>query len=549
MRSHGLSNTGVPGMIGTAETRQCGPGLCWFSLQRLPSLLEAFEKEIDGVRDAEDIEHIHRMRVASRRLRAALPLFCDCFPEAQYSRWMEEITGITRALGAARDTDVQIAFLEKYRKKDDRARNDRIQETGTGPGPLDPALTYLLNGLREQRKKAQVRVIAALDELEKSGVIREMQAVFAARVARQGEKPPRSIAYGIPAIAALRIGSRLAAMRSYEPWVKHPDAVAEHHAMRIAAKKLRYTMEVYGPVYRDGLRTPHAQARKLQEILGDLHDCDVWIDHITRLLLRERGRMRSGRRRPDTVTLASLRLFLQGRERERNAIHRRFTRYWKSLEGKTAWVAVAATLVSGRKEEYVPARKAPGPELRSATLALAASWPEGLSHHRDVTRLALMLCDGLSPLHHLSTEDRALLECAGMLHDIGWTGGKKQHHVRSGLRIFSDESLPLDIDGRSIAGLVALAHRGKVSIPSHPLFILLAPERQDVAVKLAAILRVADGLDYLHTGTVQEVHCIIGEHEVVCDIIAAGDVTREKERAQARGILFSQAFGRELVIR
>lgn len=536
-------------MTGTAERRTCGAGLCWFSLQRLPPLLEAFEKEMDGVRDAEDIEHIHRMRVASRRLRAALPLFRDCFNKKQYSRWMREITGTTRALGEARDTDVQIAFLETFRENGDRARIDRDKGAGSGKGSLDPALGYLLDGLKDQRQKAQVRVIATLDRLERSGITREMQEVFTARLARQGDTPPVSIAYGIPSMAALRIGSRLLAMRSYEPWVEHADAVAEHHAMRIAAKKLRYTMEVYGPVYREGLEKPHGQVKKLQEILGDLHDCDVWIDHVARLLLKERGRMRSGGKRPDTATLASLRLFLQDRERERDAIHRRFMRYWKNLKDKKAWEAIDATLIAGRMEEYVPGQDRYCPELNSAFEALAATWPEGLSHHRNVTRLALMLFDGLLHLHNLSGEDRSILECAGMLHDIGWTGGKKQHHIRSGQRIFSDESLPLDIGGRSIAGLAAIAHRGDVRIRLHPLFLLLPPERQDVALRLAAILRVADGLDCLHTGAVQEVHCIIGEREVALDIISPVDVSREKVRAQARSDLFRQVFGRELVIR
>jgi CHAD domain-containing protein len=97
-------------------------------MQRLPPLLEAFEKEIEGVRAAEDIEYIHRMRVASRRLRAALPLFLSCLPQKQYARWMKEITGITRALGEARDADVQIAFLARFRKKSNAAWKAR-------PGP------------------------------------------------------------------------------------------------------------------------------------------------------------------------------------------------------------------------------------------------------------------------------------------------------------------------------------------------------------------------------------------------------------------------------
>lgn len=548
MRSHGLSNTGVPGMTGTGETGECGPGLCWFSLQRLPPLLEAFEKEIEGVRNAEDIEYIHRMRVASRRLRAALPLFRKCFSGKQYSRWMEEITGITRALGAARDIDVQIVFLEKTRVEDEARRENGTNDPPAGPGAFEPALTYLLDELRDQRQKAQLRVVAALDGLEKSGIIREMQAVFDTRAARLPDTPPPSIAYGIPTMAAFRIGSRLTAMRAYEPWVTHADAVAEHHAMRIAAKKLRYTMEVYGPVYKNGLKKSHARVKKLQEVLGDLHDCDVWIEGVTRLLLKERGRMRS-KKRPDTATLASLRLFLQDRERERSTIYDSFLQYWKELDDKKAWDEIPKTLVSGRKKEFVPEPDGTAPQLRSATGALSETFPEKLAHHRDVTRLSLMLFDALLPLHHLPEKDRSLLECAGMLHDIGWTGGKKQHHIRSGLRVFSDESLPLDIEGRSIAGMVAAAHRGNVSIASNPLFTLLAPDRQDATMRLATLLRIADGLDYLHTGAVQEVHCIIGEREIVCDIVSSGDVTTEKDRARARADLFSQVFRRELVIR
>ena len=52
----------------------------------------------------------------------------------------------------------------------------------------------------------------------------------------------------------------------YERWVHNPDAVAEHHAMRIAAKKLRYTMETYAPVYRRNLKKPLARVKKIQEI-------------------------------------------------------------------------------------------------------------------------------------------------------------------------------------------------------------------------------------------------------------------------------------------
>lgn len=526
-------------------------GQCWFAMQRLPPLLEAFAKEIAGVRSGDDSEYIHRMRVASRRLRAALPLFRSCFPAKQYARWMQEIATITRALGNARDADVQIAFLVKYRKKSSALWSKKNPGGSPQQNPLEPAIAYLLQDLKKNRQQFQNRVLSSLDSLEKSGIIDEMRAAFALRMVSCRRTPVKSAAYGIPTIAAFRIVSRLTTMCSFADWVSHADAVAEHHAMRIAAKKLRYTMEVYGPVYKRGLKRSHAQVRNLQEILGDLHDCDVWIDHVALLILKERGRMRGGHtdKHPDTATLASLRLFLAARERERAFLHRRFMRYWQSLINNKAWDVLRRDLAERRKKRFIPAGEGTNKDICTVCNSFAATYPEGLSHHQTVTRLALMLFDSLIPLHALTRHDRNLLECAGMLHDMGWQEGARQHNIRSARWIFSEESLPLDIRDRSIAGLVAFAHRGRLKIESHPLFLLLTKEDQEKTLLLSALLRVADGLDYLHTGTVQEVHCIIGESEITCDVISLSDCFKEKERAGSKSDLFTREFGRNLVIR
>ena len=526
-------------------------GLCRFGMQRLPPLLVAFEKEIEGVRVAEDIEYIHRMRVASRRLRAALPLFRTCFPQKQYARWMKALAGITRALGDARDADVQIAFLIKYRKKSAAAWHARNRTLPADTDPLEPAIAFLLQDLQKRRGQLQHHVISALDALEKGGIVGEMHTTFSTRIASGLRTPVQSLAYGVPTVAALRIGSRLAILRSFEPWIAHADAVAEHHAMRIAAKKLRYTMEVYGPVYRLGLKKPLARVKKVQEILGDLHDCDVWIDQVTRLLLRERGRMRSqnNEKRPDTSTLASLRLFLLDRERERVLLHRHFMRYWQSLIRVTIWDDLQKTLTDGRKKRFVPVQKYQEPEIRTACETVSATCPDGLLHHRTVTRLALMLFDSLQSLHRMSRYDRTLLESAGMLHDIGRIDGAKRHNARSARMIFSNESLPFDIADRSAIGLIALTHRGHGEIESHPLFALLSREYRENVLRLASIIRIADGLDFLHTGTVEEIHCIIGDRVCTCDLISPGDATREREKARSRADLFARVFERELVIR
>jgi CHAD domain-containing protein len=52
--------------------------------------------------------------VASRRLRAALPLFQTCLPEKKYASWSNKSVLVTQALGEARDTDVQLEALENF---------------------------------------------------------------------------------------------------------------------------------------------------------------------------------------------------------------------------------------------------------------------------------------------------------------------------------------------------------------------------------------------------------------------------------------------------
>ncbi len=557
MHRHGFWNTAVAGImtltkipvIGNEEKKEPVRVACYFGKQRLLPLLEAFAKESDGVRAAEDIEYIHRMRVASRRLRAALPLFRSCFPAKNYARWSEEIKEITQALGEARDTDVQIAYLLKYQKRAEKAWKSK-KSGRDGEPPTSPAVRYLVLDLQKTRDHIQKEVLSALDSLEKSHVIGDMRDAFSQPLPPIRGEPKRSLAYGISPVAALRIEERLCTLLSFEPWVSHPEAVAEHHATRIAAKKLRYTLEVYAPVYRLGLKKPISRVKAVQEILGDLHDCDVWIDTITRLLLRERSLLRTENeeKRPDTFTLSSLRIFLAERERERLQLYRRFVRYWASLKRENIWKTLQTTLDSGRKMSFRPHATVTEEEIRTAVNIISGEFHGGQKHSLHVTMLSLMMFDSLKPFHKMEGRDRFLLECAGMLHDIGWKEGRKDHNKRSAAMIFADDRLPLDLAERGVIALAAFAHRGNAPLESQGFFYLLSPEYQKKTLQLTGILRIADGLDYLHLGTAQEIHCVI-EEEIFCDVITASDISIEKERARMKSDLFIRAFGRNLVIR
>jgi CHAD domain-containing protein len=551
MSRHGWWITGdrgmtVPGKVTTSHT-----GLCWYGMQILPGLLDAFTGEIAGVKESQDIEYIHRMRVASRRLRAALPLFRTCFPDKQYMKWMQEITGITRALGDARDTDVQIVFLIKSLKKIQKDPDLQKKWAPFHQPSMEPAIRFLLLALQKKRNVYQKRVLSAITGLEKSRVTDEMRSVFTTRVEELRATRKKPSLYGIPPVAALRIRKRLSTLLSYDPWVLHPEAVAEHHATRIAAKKLRYTMEIYGSLYRNNLKKPLARVKKIQEVLGDIHDCDVWIDHITTLLLRERTLFRSGKgtKRPDTTTLSSLKVLLHDRETERKRRYRQFVRYWKAMARVQLWNELRASLATGRKSCFRPPEFYRNDEAAGAVNALAGVYPGIQSHSRHVTNLALMLFDSLQSLHNLGAHDRFLLGCAGELHDIGWKYGQPGHNRRGAEMLFSDETLPFDLEERGILAFIVLSHRGKVRLAPCPCLDFISPEYRKNVLMLAAILRIADGLDYLHTGSIHEVHCIISADNVICMVSGTGDTLVEKERAQGKADLFVQVFEKLLVIR
>src|SRR5919106_531444 len=74
-------------------------------------------EQSSGVLDVADIERVHDMRVATRRLRAALEVFEPCFPPKPYSRALREVKGLADRLGERRDRDVAIGVLQDFSEK------------------------------------------------------------------------------------------------------------------------------------------------------------------------------------------------------------------------------------------------------------------------------------------------------------------------------------------------------------------------------------------------------------------------------------------------
>ncbi len=178
--------------------------------------------------------------------------------------------------------------------------------------------------------------------------------------------------------------------------------------------------------------------------------------------------------------------------------------------------------------------------------ARSSNYNEG--HSGQVTKLAMRLFDELGGLHKLGAEERFWLQCAGILHDIGWSEGRKGHHKTSLRIILAEPNLPFDERERNIVGSVARYHRKKFPNKGHPPFAALPRGERQKVKALSAILRVADGLDFTQQSIVKDITCEVSPKTITVNCAVSGEAETEKQRAMKKGDLFEKVFNRDLTI-
>jgi len=161
-------------------------------------------------------------------------------------------------------------------------------------------------------------------------------------------------------------------------------------------------------------------------------------------------------------------------------------------------------------------------------------------HPRQVARLALALFEGLSPLHRYGASERRLLECAALLHDIGWSvsgpEGRAHHKASSRLiREFSWKTLtPTEV---LCVAAVARYHRKALPQPDHEDLKTLSPADHSRVEWLAACLRTADGLDRRHLQHVTRVSVRISRQQTELWVDAPGQIDEELAAADQKSDL------------
>jgi len=282
--------------------------------------------QIDGARRGDNPESVHQARVASRRLRAGLRMFRECFDPERLKTWRKQIRRVTTKLGDARDKDVQIAYLCDVL--------DDLDEKACYSG-----IARLLARLERQRERIQPEVVEAVDRFQSSGVLEQMLTVSKAVLSEAGSQ-----AAGVPSACALaepqrHILDNLDRVLSCQDSLSDPEDRQRHHAMRIAAKRLRYTLEISAPVYAGQLDAVVEAIKRVQTLLGEVHDCDVWGEQLQTFAVKERRRILKyfGHVAPFARLEVGIEHLQQQRQRRRQQVFQELVDDWQELNRRREW--------------------------------------------------------------------------------------------------------------------------------------------------------------------------------------------------------------------
>ncbi len=278
-----------------------------------------------GTIDGRDIEELHDMRVAVRRLRAAVQLFRPYLPKEQATYLRKDLRRLGRALGPARDYDVMLSNVARYR--------------GEQAAQSDDSLAPLVQRWRKKRGRARSAMREYLAS-QRYRVLKQRMGTFleperppaggsdsngAAIAARSASRKPLVCAE-VPGLLASRYDKILA----YGPSL-HGASIERLHELRIDCKRLRYALEFLREALCAAAEDAIDELKEAQDHLGEMNDAYVASKVLRKLLEKwQRSAGASGR---SPATMEALAAYLAYCDERARTLAQSFPAIWERLTG------------------------------------------------------------------------------------------------------------------------------------------------------------------------------------------------------------------------
>ncbi len=234
-----------------------------FVARLLKTRLNRFTRSLDGL-ERGDVGSLHRVRVASRRIRELVPILQL---EASTSRKLNKrLRRVTRRLGAVRELDVLLLLIDELHVSRPMHQQALRRVRGVVAAARDTARKRLKGHLPVedlQRLGRKLGRIVDRSDDESAGTTR-------------GKAQVRAVQWAIDARVAHH-AARLHATMDAAGAVYIPDRL---HSVRIATKKLRYAFELWEDVRGERNTDPIRALKRIQALLGRMHDLEVMIERV-----------------------------------------------------------------------------------------------------------------------------------------------------------------------------------------------------------------------------------------------------------------------------
>jgi CHAD domain-containing protein len=293
-----------------------GTTACEVALGELHRLLAAWHMHEPGARLGHDPESLHQLRVSARRIDATLGLFKHELPLA-LSHGRRTAKTVLRALGAARDLDVQLAELTRYCAG--LPENERA------------AAHPLLARLEAERVRARAHMVRVLDCEPTRRWLGSLSLASAQASAGNWAFADRAMA-----VMPERVRGRFRKLRKSVRSLGSDSSMEDYHAVRRRAKQLRYAIESGAGMFGKPAEETLKALRRLQDKLGAHQDAYMARNRLTALAADPAN------------GLPAVTLFLMGRLAEHHAgttaqTRKTLTRSWRKVRGKR-WRALRTRL-------------------------------------------------------------------------------------------------------------------------------------------------------------------------------------------------------------
>jgi len=225
----------------------------------------------DTALDWSDPEGVHDMRVLSRRLRSTVSDFRPYLRKRSLPRL--KLRSIARSLGNVRDEDVALLALEELKSK-------AKEHVAAG-------IEILMEERREKRNQSraalQLIIRPSLLDTFRKDYLSKLRTITVADPKRSAQ-PPNDQPLLFGQLGAGIIDIRLKEFIAASHHIYFPFEIKELHELRILAKRLRYALELFAACWGDEMTEIAKEVAFMQTALGELHDCDVWIESLGRRL-------------------------------------------------------------------------------------------------------------------------------------------------------------------------------------------------------------------------------------------------------------------------